>query len=196
MEQFKYTPQPDEKPPVVMLPSRFVAEKGVVTLVEAARILRDENYPIRIVLVGRPEENQPTSITEEELQTWINQGIVEWWGWFNNMEDIYARVNIVCLPTYYMEGIPKSLIEAAASGRPIITTDVPGCRQITKHGENGLLVPPRDPEALAKAIKHLGDNAELRTKMGEKSREIAVENYSIEKVVNGYLSFYEKNGAH
>ncbi len=195
MDQFKFTPEPHEPPPVVMLPSRFVAEKGVFTLVEAARILRVENYPVRIVLVGRSEENQPTSITEEELHTWIDQGIVEWWGWFNNMETIYPRVHIVCLPTYYMEGIPKSLIEAAASGRPIITTDVPGCRQITKHGENGLLVPPRDPEALAKAIKQLGDDPDLRAKMGKRSREIAVQNYSIDKVVNGYLSFYKENGA-
>lgn len=192
MNRFQFTAEPIEKPPVVMLPARFVAEKGVMTLVEAARILKSENYPIRIVLVGRPEENQPTSISEDELNTWIQQGIIEWWGWHNRMETIYPRVNIVCLPTYYMEGIPKSLIEAAACGRPIITTDVPGCRQITKQGENGLLVPPQDPEALANAIKRLGDDADLRARMGKRSREIAVQNYSIEKVVDGYLSFYEK----
>ena len=106
-----------EGPTVVMLSSRFVEEKGLRYFVEASRILRSRGLAVRFVLVGRPEPDQPTAISEAEINLWIGQGLVEWWGWRNNMPDVYPLANIVCLPTYYMEGIPKSLIEAAACGR-------------------------------------------------------------------------------
>jgi glycosyltransferase involved in cell wall biosynthesis len=138
-----------------------------------------------------PELDQPTAIQPDEITNWMNEGLVEWWGWHNQMEKIYPLSHIVCLPTYYMEGIPKSLIEAAASGRPLIATDVPGCREIVQHGENGLLVPVNEPEALADAIMQLAANPELRRRMGKKSREIAVSGYSVEKVVGLFYQVFE-----
>ena len=190
MEKFTPIPEPEENPPVVILPSRFVAEKGIRTLVEASKILKTRKMPIRVVLVGKPEGDQPTSIHHNEITQWISEGLVEWWGWHDQMEKIYPLSNIVCLPTYYMEGIPKSLIEAAASGRPLVATDVPGCREVVHHGENGFLVSAKDPQALADAIYTLATNPELRKQMGEKSREVALSSYSIEKVIENYFKYY------
>jgi glycosyltransferase involved in cell wall biosynthesis len=190
MNRFVPTPEPEEAPPVVILPSRFVEEKGIRCYVKAARLLKSQDFPIRIVLVGMPELDQPTAIQPDEITSWMNEGLVEWWGWHNQMEKIYPLSHIVCLPTYYMEGIPKSLIEAAASGRPLIATDVPGCREIVHQGENGLLVPVNEPKALANAIMQLAENPKLRAKMGKKSREIAVSGFSIEKVVELFYKVF------
>jgi glycosyltransferase involved in cell wall biosynthesis len=189
-DKFIPTPEPQNDPPVVILPSRFVAEKGIRTLVEAAKIIQKRKVPVRVVLVGKPEDDQPTSIQHNEISQWVNEGLIEWWGWHNQMEKIYPLSHIVCLPTYYMEGIPKSLIEAAASGRPLVATNVPGCREIVHDGENGFLVPVRNPKALAEAIIKLAQDPGLRKRMGEKSREIAVASYSTDKVIEKYFQHY------
>ncbi len=189
VEKFIDTPEPDG-PPVILLPSRFVEEKGIRYFVEASRLLQERRVTARFVLVGRPEDDQPTAITSSEITQWMNEGVVEWWGWHNNMEQIYPLAHIVCLPTYYMEGIPKSLIEAAACGRPLVATDVPGCREIVHHGENGLLVQPKNVRALADAIEKLVKDADLRKAMGAKSRQLAVDEFSKEKVIAAYLKVY------
>lgn len=190
MNRFVPTSEPDDMPPIMILPSRFVEEKGIRQFVETAKLLKSQNFPIRMVLVGMPELDQPTSIQYDEITDWMIEGLIEWWGWHKHMEKIYPLAHIVCLPTYYMEGIPKSLIEAAASGRPLIATNVPGCREIVHDGKNGLLVPVKDPKALADAIIEMATNQALRKKMGKKSREIAVEGYSIEKVVELYFKVF------
>ena len=145
---------------------------------------------MRFVIVGKPEGDQPTSIKPNEITVWVNKGWVEWWGWHDQMEKIYPLTHIICLPTYYMEGIPKSLIEAASSGRPLVATDVPGCREIVQHGQNGYLVPVKNSNALADAILKLATDDELRVKMGKKSREIALAGFSIEKVIKEYFDLY------
>lgn len=189
MDRFKISPEPDGIP-VVILSSRFVEEKGIRYFVEASQILKLRQATIRFVLVGKPEEDQPTSISHTEITHWINEGLIEWWGWHNNMEQIYPLAHIVCLPTYYMEGIPKSLIEAAACGKPLVATNVPGCREIVRNGENGFLVPPRNAAALADAIEQLANDRSLREKMGEKSRALAIEFFSMNKIVERYFAIY------
>ena len=190
VQKFADTPEPGGDP-VVMLSSRFVEEKGIRYFVEASRLLQERRVAARFVLVGRPEDDQPTAISSSEITQWMNEGVVEWWGWHNNMEQIYPLAHIVCLPTYYMEGIPKSLIEAAACGRPLVATDVPGCREIVRHGENGLLVQPKNVRALADAIEKLVSDAGLRKEMGARSRQLAVDEFSKEKVIAAYLKVYE-----
>jgi glycosyltransferase involved in cell wall biosynthesis len=190
MNRFQPSSEP-ENDQVVILPARFVEEKGVRTFVNAAEIVKSKKLPIRFVLVGKIFEDHPTSIKQEELTGWVSAEIVEWWGWHTEMEKIYPLTNVVCLPTYYQEGIPKALIEAAACGRPLIATNVPGCREIVQEGVNGFLIPPRDPAALAEAVIKLMRDPELREKMGERSREIVSSNYSIETIINKYFEFFE-----
>jgi len=183
------TPEVDGSP-VVMLSSRFVEEKGIRDFVEASRILRSQDTDIRFVLVGRPEDDQPTAIKNDEITQWVSEGLIEWWGWHNNMEQIYPLAHIVCLPTYYMEGVPKSLLEAAACARPIVATDVPGCREIVREGENGFLVPPRNATELARAIAKLAADGKLRAQMGRIGRELALGTFSMEKIIPAYFDIY------
>lgn len=189
MNRFKSSPEPDGIP-VIILPSRLVEEKGIRYFVEASRILKLQEVEARFVLVGKPEDDQPTSIPLAEITDWVNEGVIEWWGWHDDMSKIYPLSHIVCLPTYYMEGIPKSLLEAGACGRALIATDVPGCREVIRDGENGTLVKPRDARSLANAIEKLVKDAELRKRMGEESRKIIAETFSMEKVIAGYFSIY------
>lgn len=189
VEKFNYTPEP-QGTPVVLLSSRFVEEKGIRYFVEASRVIQSRGVKVRFVLVGKPEENQPTSIEHDEITHWVQEGLVEWWGWHNSMEEILPLAHIGCLPTYYKEGVPKSLIEMAACGRPLIATDVPGCREIVQHGENGLLIPPKNSPALAEAILQLVENDSLRHKMGLKGRDLAVANFSMDKIIAKYFLIY------
>jgi len=190
MKRFQPTSEP-ENDQVVILPARFVEEKGIRTFVTAAEIVKSKQIPIRFVLVGKIFEDHPTSIKQEELTGWVSAEIVEWWGWHTEMEKIYPLTNVVCLPTYYQEGIPKALIEAAACGRPLIATNVPGCREIVQEGVNGFLIPPRDPAALAEAVVKLMSDRKLRETMGERGREVVISNYSMETIINKYFEFFE-----
>ena len=124
-----------------------------------------------------------------QLQAWEKEGVIEWWGWKENMEDVYAQASIVCLPSY-REGLPKTLIEAAACGRPIVASDVPGCREVVRHGENGLLSLPRDVFPLAEALRTLIGNPDMRYKMGIRSRKIAEEEFSTGLIISQTLSIY------
>jgi glycosyltransferase involved in cell wall biosynthesis len=186
----EFSPQPEPKGlPVVLLPSRMLWEKGIGDFVKAAENLRARGVSGRFVLVGSPDPANPTSIPETQLSVWTGSGVVEWWGQRDDMPSVFAQSHVVCLPSY-REGIPRVLIEAAASGRAIVTTDSPGCREVVRHGENGLLVPPRSPEALAGAMATLLGDASLRAQMGVRGREIAVQEFSEERVVRETLSVY------
>lgn len=191
VDGLRFRPSPEPRGiPVAMLASRFVEEKGIRDFVEAARILRARGTAARCVLVGRPEEDQPTAISSREITSWVAEGLVEWWGWHDSMEQIYPLAHIVCLPTYYMEGIPKALLEAAACGRPVVATDVPGCREVVRDGLNGFLVPPRNATELAGAIAKLVIDEELRLSMGQKGRELAMDTFSIDKIIPAYFGIY------
>ncbi len=183
--------QPQHEPwgtPVVMLASRLLWDKGVGEFVAAARQLRGR---ARYVLVGAPDEGNPASVAEHDIAAWQGEGVVEWWGHREDMAATLKEASIVCLPSY-REGLPKVLLEAMACGKPCITTEAPGCRDAVRDGDNGLLVPVKDANALATAIARLLDDPELRRHMGERGRQRAVEEFSQERVIEATLSVYRE----
>ena len=191
IHEFVPSPEPPG-PPVVLLAARLLWDKGVGELVEASRLLKQNSVECRVVIVGEPDPENPNSIPTESLNGWQKEGIIEWWGLRDDMPSVLRMANIVALPSYYPEGVPKILIEAAASGRPIVTTDTPGCREIVRHGENGFLVPTQDPIALAGALHTLLNDTALRMKMGSRGREIAVAEFSEERVIKETLAVYRE----
>lgn len=179
--------------PVVLLASRMLWDKGVKEFVTAADILRRRGTVARFILVGDPDlENPAASVPEEQLRAWQEAGVVECWGRRSDMPNVLALAHVVCLPSAYGEGVPKVLLEAAACGRPIVTTDSPGCREVVRHGDNGLLIPVRSTVELADALQLLIENPELRQKMGARGREIAVTEFALEKVVAETIALYEE----
>jgi len=186
-----FTPAPEpEGPPVVLMASRLLWEKGVGEFVAASRALRARGIRSRFVLLGEPDHGHPSAVPLPTLEHWRDAGDVEWLGWRHDMPSLMAQSHIVCLPSYYGEGVPRILLEAAASGRPIVTTDSPGCREVVRHGQNGLLVPVRDGEALTGAIARLIGDAPLRAAMGMRGREIAAAEFSLEQVIYANLAVY------
>jgi len=177
--------------PLVLLPSRMLWDKGVGEFVQAAKIINSNGLEARFVLVGAPDPENPASIPTQKLKEWHTSKIVEWWGQQDDMPTIYDRAHIVCLPSY-REGLPKVLLEAGASGKPVVTANTTGCRDIIKDGKNGFLVEPLNPDELANAIKKLLDDAELRKTMGMRAMQIVEEEFSEEKIVNHTLSLYNK----
>ena len=143
LASFTDTPEPDGRP-VVLMGSRLLWSKGVGEFVDAARALRARGVRARFVLVGEPDYGHPSAVPIELLERWREAGDVEWLGSRRDMPDMIRQSHILCLPTSYGEGAPRILLEAAASGRPIVATDLPGCREIVRHGENGLLIPVGD----------------------------------------------------
>jgi glycosyltransferase involved in cell wall biosynthesis len=188
----RFSPQPEPSGiPLVVLPARLLWDKGVGEFVEAARSLKAEGVRARFALVGDSDNDNPASVPASQLRAWENEGVIEWWGWKENMQEVYAQAAIVCLPSSYREGVPKTLIEAAACGRPIVTRDMPGCREVVRHGENGLLVPARDAAALAKALMDLLQNPTLRSEMGSRGRTIAEKEFSVNLVISQTIAFYQ-----
>jgi len=191
VERFVPVPEP-EGTPVVLLPGRMLWEKGVGDFVATAEALRKAGVHARFVLVGAPDADNPGCIPESQLRNWHESGVVEWWGSQADMPSIYARSALVCLPSYYGEGLPNVLAEAGASGRAVVACDIPGCRQAVRHGENGLLVPPRDPEALGEAIRLVLADSDLRRRLGASGRQRAVEEFSHARIVNQILGIYRE----
>ena len=175
--------------PVVTLVARLLVDKGVGEFVEASRILKAKGVSVRMCLVGDIDEGNRTSITEDQLEHWVEHGLVEAWGYRKDINQVYALSNIACLPSY-REGLPKSLVEAAACGRAVVTTDVPGCRDAIAADLTGLLVPVRDAEALADTIQDLIENPDKRKAMGAAGRQLAEQKFAIEKVVGAHLNIY------
>jgi glycosyltransferase involved in cell wall biosynthesis len=176
--------------PVILLASRMLWDKGVREFVEAAKELRRQGIPVRFALAGRVDRESERGVSEEQLLDWDRYKIVEWWGYTQDIRLFLSRSNIICLPSYYREGVPKFLLEAAACGRAIITTNAPGCRETVRNGENGFLVPPKDIASLTQAIRVLVEDPELRTNMAKKSREIVVKLFSEDLVISQTLSVY------
>lgn len=175
---------------LIVLPARLLRDKGVQEFVEAARLLKRRRVEGRFALVGCLDLGNPSGLAEEDIRGWCEQGIVEWWGHQADMSSVLAASHLVVLPSYG-EGLPKALVEACASGRAVVTTDVPGCREVVCEGANGLLVPPRDSVALANAIELLLGDAGERVRMGRRGRERAEAEFSIEEVVRRHLETYE-----
>ena len=189
--QFQVRPCPPGTP-LIVLPARLIKDKGVVEFVMAAQLLKNRGVSARFALVGDPDPLNPASIPKATIDAWVQSGAVEHWGWQPQaaMPDILASCHVVCLPTFYGEGLPKALLEAAASGRAIVTTDVPGCREIVRHGVNGWLVPPRDPEALANALHEAIKNPELCQRYGSAGRQMVEREFSMSHVIAQMLAVY------
>jgi glycosyltransferase involved in cell wall biosynthesis len=188
---FHPRPQP-QGVPLVVLPARMLRDKGVHEFVEAARRLKREGVAARFALVGEADAENPASIPAGRLQEWAAEGTVEYWGWRDDMAEVLAQCSVVCLPSYYGEGLPKSLLEAAASGRAIVTCDVPGCREAVEDGASGLLVPPRDAAALAAALRRLLADAALRASMGARGRQRAQAEFSLTRVNADTIALYRE----
>ena len=186
-----FAPRPEPpRPAVVILPARLLWDKGIGEFVEAARILRKAALDARLALVGEPPPHNRDSVPRETIEGWVREGLVEWWGHQSDMPAVYARCHVVCLPSYYGEGVPRALIEAAACGRPIVTADTPGCREVVRDGVNGFLVPPRAARPLADALGELLLDASRCEAMGRRGRDLAVAEFSVEHVVEATLRVY------
>ncbi|HYG25778.1 MAG TPA: glycosyltransferase family 4 protein [Caulobacteraceae bacterium] len=194
----RFTPGTSERDPCrpleVLLPARLLWDKGVGEFVEAARALKAESRNIRFLISGDLDPGNPASVPAEVVRGWVAEGVVEWLGHVADMPALLSRVNLVVLPSY-REGLPKTLIEAAACARPIITTDAPGCRQVVSHGEDGLLVPVGDAGALRQAIERLADDPALALRFGAAARRKAMERFDEEIVLSRTLAVYAEFAA-
>jgi glycosyltransferase involved in cell wall biosynthesis len=193
LTHFHPLPEPEVGPaqrPVAVLVSRMIWDKGVGVLVEAARVLQARGTALRVVLAGKPDPENHASIPENQLRAWHDEGIVEWAGFCDDVAKLWANSHIAVLPSWYGEGVPKSLLEAAASGRPMVAVDGPGLREVVHNGETGLLVPPRDPVALADALQRLAQDGALRRRMGQAARALAEREFGEAAVVRDTLALY------
>ena len=187
---FSVKPSPPGTP-VVVLPSRMLWDKGVGEFVQAARDLKGKGADARFVLVGRCDDDNPAAIRREQLAQWVQEGVVEWWGHRDDMSAVYAGATLVVLPSY-REGLPKVLLEAAACGKAIVTTDVPGCRDVVRDRINGLLVPPKDSASLATAIAGLLSDQPTRETLGGRSREMVVATWAGPRIIEQVLGLYRE----
>ena len=174
----------------IILAARMLWYKGVGELVEASRILKSKGLKFRVILVGEPDLQNPNTISKEQLQSWHDENIVEWLGFREDMVNLYSQSDIAVLPSYYGEGVPKVLIEAAAMELPIITTQMPGCSEIVRNGINGLLVKPKDIPALADAMEKLISDEHQRQKLGRAGRKIVREEFEESIVTSATLELY------
>lgn len=190
LQRFIVQPEPEGRVRIV-LPARMLADKGVVEFVEAARMLRERGLEAECVLVGGTDSQNPAAISEKQLRSWHDAGLVSWIGHCADMPSSLAACHIVCLPSY-REGLPKALLEACASGRPIVTTDVPGCRDVVRDEVNGLLARVRDAADLADKLARLVTDPELRRRMGAAGRVSAELNFSSERSAEQTLDIYRE----
>jgi glycosyltransferase involved in cell wall biosynthesis len=194
VDTMRFKPSNNKRPgkKFVLLASRLLWSKGLAEYVEAARIIRRSTENVIFMIAGESDAGNPASVPVSVIEEWRRGGDVEILGHRDDMERLLAMTDIVALPSYYGEGVPKILLEAAASGLPLIASDTPGCREIVRHGMNGLLVPARDTQALVEAIKTLISDDDLCRRFGMKSREIACEEFAQTRVLNDTLTVYKK----
>jgi glycosyltransferase involved in cell wall biosynthesis len=189
LSRFLFTPIPRGGVPRVQMASRILATKGVREFVEAAVILKSRGVRARFELIGKPDILNPAAISISEVDLWRRQGVVDILGHRDDLHLLMQQAHIICLPSY-REGLPKVLCEAAASGRPVVTTNVPGCRDSIEDGITGLLVPPRDPVALADALEYLLSNPCLIAQMGAAARKRAESLFDSRDIVDQHLRLY------
>lgn len=188
LDRFKEFSEPP-LPVRILFPARYLKDKGIQELLEAGKILSDKGYLFKIVLCGKLDDGNPSSMTAEELLQWKSYDFVEEAGYQKQMEAAFRNCHIVCLPSY-REGIPLALMEACGCGRPIVTCDVPGCRSVVEDHRNGYLVPVKNPTALADKLAILINDKVLREQMGHSSRQKATAEFSHIKVVKENLDVY------
>lgn len=182
--------------PTVLFASRMLRHKGVAELVRAADMVADRGIDARFVLAGDTDPDNPGAVPRQELKAWDRKPTVAWVGYQEDMVPLFRDATIVCLPSRYREGVPKVLLEAAATGTPAITSDRPGCREAVIHGETGLLVAPPTSNEIADAVCHLLENPQARRRMGERARELAVDRFSLESVIESTVAVYRQLLSH
>ncbi|MFO1496833.1 MAG: glycosyltransferase family 4 protein [Verrucomicrobiota bacterium] len=187
LRQFAVTLVPCQ-PIRFLLVARLLAEKGVREFVAAAQILRSRHAGCRFRLVG-PFERHPGAIRPFEVQHWVDEGLIEFTGWVDEVYPHLAEASVFVLPSYYREGVPRSVLEAMAVGRPIITTDAPGCRETVQSGVNGFLIPPRDVGGLVQAMEKFVVRPELLQAMGTASRTLAEQRFDVRQVNASLIEF-------
>ncbi len=187
---FPVKPMPAEPPVIIACVSRMLWDKGIGELVAASKILQTQHTPAKIILYGEPDHENPAAISKAQLQAWHDAGLIIWRGHCENVAKAYADCHIAVLPSY-REGLPKSLLEAASCGRAIVTTDVPGCREVVKNGENGLLMPAKESQALAKALTTLVANQDLRNEMSRQGQLHIKANFSNDIIHQKILALYQ-----
>lgn len=192
LKLFCYTPEPEEGKIRVMLTARMIVEKGIFLLTEAAERLRLKyEGKVEFLLVGGLDDH-PGAITKEQLDAVCDGEYIQWLGYRTDVRDLLKQCHIMAFPSYYMEGLPKSLIEADAIGRPIITSNSVGCKETLVDGYNGFLIQPKDVDALTEKLDLLLSDKELRVKMGKNARTYAEEYFSIEVVKDRHLAIYSE----
>ena len=187
---FAPSPEPDG-PVTVTMVSRLLWDKGIGELMAAAQTLHDRGSDVRFVIVGTPDPENPKSVDKETYNRWQQEGIVEFQGHRTDIAAVWAQSHIAVLPSY-REGMPKSLLEAAACGKPMITTAVPGCRALVEHGVNGVLVPARDAISLADAIETMAADQEARHRMGRAARTMIEQHYADTIIMKQISDLYER----
>ena len=191
LQNYDYTPEPTEGPIKIIFTARMVEDKGTLVLIEAAKKLEPEyKGKIQFLLCGGLDTN-PNGITKEMLESRCDGEYIQWLGHRKDVLELLKQSHIMAFPSWYREGLPKSVIEAEAIGRPIVTTDSVGCRDTVIDGKNGFLIPIKDSNALADALKKLIDSKELRETMGKNAREFAVNKFDIKDVTNVHLDVYK-----
>lgn len=192
LHEFVYTPEPQEGKIIILLTARMIAEKGVFILTEAAERLRKayENQ-VEFWIAGGLDDH-PGAITQEQMNAVCDGQYIHWLGRREDVKPLLQQCHIFAFPSYYMEGLPKSLIEACAIGRPIVTTHNIGCKDVVADGVNGYLVPVKDSQALAVKIKLLIDHPDLRQQMGLAARKVAEQQFSLDTVIKDHLGIYQE----
>ncbi len=191
LEKYSYRPEP-EGVPVVSLASRLLKDKGVLEFVEASRVLQQRGVKAQFWLIGTPDPGNANTVTQGQLDEWEKNGLVQCLGYRADIAELFAKSHIITLPSCYGEGLPKVLIEAAACGRAVVTTDHPGCRDAIEADVTGLLIPIKDSTALADAIETLINNEKHRQQLGRAGRELAEEFFDVEKVVDAHIRVYSQ----
>ena len=177
--------------PKVVLIARMLKDKGIYEFFEAFQLLKNKKIKCQFILVGDVDPSNPASIKRSTLEKWKNEKSIEWLGWIDNIEKVLLKTDILCLPSY-REGLPKSLVEGAAAGLPLVSTDTVGCREVVIDGHNGFLVPIKDSKALADAIEKLIIDNSLRKSMGKKSFKMASSKFSSSKINSLTLKVYNE----
>jgi glycosyltransferase involved in cell wall biosynthesis len=194
LNEFRYVPEQESDKLKVVFSARMVKEKGVIELIEAAELLRnDYENKLEFWLCGRLANNAD-AVSKEELLARCDGKYIKWLDFQNDMRSVLERSHIMAFPSYYREGVPKSLIDACAVGRPIVTTNSVGCKDVVDDGVNGFLVPIKDSKALAEKLRILIEDKDLRIKMGRAAREKAEREFNIEDVVKKHLDIYQSLG--
>lgn len=188
-----YQARPEPPPPIrVLFASRMLREKGVEHFVEAAGRLRERGCDARFLLAGTPDPFNPGSVPGEQLSRWHEEGSIEWMGFQQDMPRTIQEAHIVCLPTYYREGVPRILLEGASCARPLVTTDMPGCRDIVRHEVNGLIVKPHDVDGLVAALERLISDGQLRLRLGAASRTLVDEQFTLPRIMDEFWKLYSQ----